>query len=113
MPAPKVALLPTFYLPGADGQPEVVVDSSPIIRWLEVEHAGRSVIPTDPALAFLDALIEDYADEWLTKPMFHYRWSYPLDIAKAAAILPAARDVSIADGILADRARAFSERQIA
>ena len=65
-----------------------MIDSSPIIRRLEVEHAGRSVIPADPAMAFLDELIEDYADEWLTKAMFHYRWAYQDDIDKAAQILP-------------------------
>jgi glutathione S-transferase len=46
------------------------------------------VIPEDPALAFIDLLIEDYADEWLTKAMFHYRWHYAPDIERAGAILP-------------------------
>ena len=46
------------------------------------------MIPPDPALAFVDALLEDYADEWLTKAMFHYRWAFAADIAHAAAILP-------------------------
>src|SRR5690349_19006476 len=91
LPRPKVSLLPTFYLPGPDGALEAVTDSTPLIRRFELEYEGRSLIPADPALAFLDALIEDYADEWLTKAMFHYRWSYAADIAKGAAILPAWR----------------------
>ena len=112
MPTPKVQLLPTFYFPGADGTPEAVVDSSPIIRRLEREHAERSLIPADPGLAFLNDLIEDYADEWLTKAMFHYRWTYDDDIAKASTILPLWRGYSISDEALAARATMVGERQI-
>ena len=112
LPSPKVALLPTFYLPGADGALEAVVDSSPIIRRLEAEHAGRGVIPTDPGLAFLNELIEDYADEWLTKAMFHYRWAYEDDIEKASQMLPLWQHYSIPDQVLAERAGAIGERQI-
>ena len=36
-----------------------VVDSTPIIRRLEAEYPGRSVIPRDPVLRFLDELLED------------------------------------------------------
>ena len=112
LPRPKVELLPTFYLPGAAGALEAVVDSTPIIRRLEREHAGRSVIPDDPVVAFLNDLTEDYADEWLTKAMFHYRWSYAPDIAKAAAMLPCWRGFCIPDEELAERGRLVAERQI-
>jgi glutathione S-transferase len=112
MPQPKVQLLPTFYLPGPTGELEAVTDSSPLIRHLEAEHEGRSVLPHHPALAFLNSLIEDYADEWLTKAMFHYRWSYAADIEKAGNTLPAWRGYSIPDGALGARAAAVRERQI-
>ena len=86
LPKPRVELLPQLIFPDADG--EARVDSTPLIRELEERYAGRSVIPSDPAIAFLDALLEDFADEWVTKAMFHYRWAFAPDIANAAAILP-------------------------
>jgi glutathione S-transferase len=88
-PKPAVELFPTFYLPDAAGDIQAVTDSTPLIRRLEKEVSGRSVIPIDPALAFLDALLEDFADEWVTKAMFHYRWSFAPDIEKAGGTLPA------------------------
>ena len=67
-PSVPVNLLPVLVLPGENGDyTEAKIDSTPIIRFLEQHHPGRSVIPLDPVMAFLDYLIEDYADEWLTK----------------------------------------------
>ena len=112
LPEPRVVLLPQLVLPGSDGTPEAVVDSTPLIRRLEEMYAGRSVIPPDPAMAFVDALLEDYGDEWLTKPMFHYRWAFPADVAHAAAILPRwprtdrSEDESVALGEM------FAKRQV-
>jgi len=85
---PKVALLPTFYFENQQGEETAVTDSSPLIRRFETDYEGRSVIPSDPALAFIDRLLEDYGDEWLTKAMFHYRWHYDADIKKGGDILP-------------------------
>ena len=62
---------------------------------LEGEYDGRSLVPSDPALAFIDALIEDFADEWLTKAMYHYRWAYQADIDKAGKLLPISRDLQL------------------
>ena len=88
-PQPPVDLLPVLVFPdAAGGAGEACIDSTPLIRRLEAEYEGRSVIPPDPAVAFLDALLEDYADEWVTKMMFHYRWAFAADVVKAAAILP-------------------------
>ncbi|MBV8682454.1 MAG: glutathione S-transferase [Caulobacteraceae bacterium] len=112
MPTPRVSLLPTFYLRSADGALEAVTDSTPLIRRFEREVAGRSVIPPDPALAVLDELIEDYADEWLTKAMFHYRWAHAEDARQSARILPLWEAYSISDEALAERAESIGERQI-
>ena len=109
LPKPRVDLLPTFWFPG---ETEAVVDSTPIIRDLERRFVGRSVIPEDPALAFLDELIEDYADEWLTKAMFHYRWYYAADIERAGQILPRWRDLTATDEELEPRSRFIRDRQI-
>ncbi len=112
LPVPKVELLPTFYLPDASGQITPVTDSSPLLRRFETEFIGRAARPADPLLAFFDSLLEDYADEWLTKAMFHYRWHYPADIAKAGNILPRWRNLCAPEARIAELDRQFSQRQI-
>ncbi len=112
LPRPKVQLLPTFYLPSAAGELEAVVDSTPLIRRFESELPGRRGVPGDPVVAFIDALLEDYADEWLTKAMFHYRWHYREDIDKSGSILPRWRDISAPEDVMLERGEAFKERQI-
>jgi glutathione S-transferase len=112
MPRPKVSLLPTFYFADAAGEVQPVTDSTPIIRRLEVSHAGRSVRPANPALALLDSLLEDYGDEWLTKAMFHYRWAYADDIARASAILPAWTRGRTSDALLKEQGTVIAGRQI-
>ena len=72
LPKPKVELLPTFYLPNDDAEIEAVVDSTPLIRRFEQAFSGRETIPPNPALGFINYLIEDYA----------------ADIKKAGSILP-------------------------
>lgn len=113
LPRPKVELLPTFYLPNDRNELEAVVDSTPLIRRFEAEFEGRATIPPEPTLAFLNYLIEDYADEWLTKAMFHYRWRYEADIDKAAAILPRWRALNASADALARASKFVAERQIA
>ena len=67
----KVPVIPVFKYP--DGSYHN--DSTPLIYDLEKRHLnGRSIIPERESDAFLAYLIEDMADELLSKPMYHYRW---------------------------------------
>ena len=111
LPAAKVPLLPTFYLPDASGAVVPVTDSTPLIRRFEDAFDDRSVIPTDPALAFLDELLEDFADEWLTKCMFHYRWYHAADIDKARRVLPLWAMSAATDEQVAPMQKLFGDRQ--
>ncbi|MEM7000847.1 MAG: glutathione S-transferase N-terminal domain-containing protein [Pseudomonadota bacterium] len=112
LPAPRVGLIPVLYIADEHGELQPEVDSTPIIRRLEDEYPGRNIIPSDPVLGLLDALFEDYGDEWLTKAMFHYRWYYPADIDMAGRVLPHYADVSVADAQISEMTRVFAERQI-
>ena len=112
-PKPKVGLLPTFYFPDdEDGGLIAVTDSTPIIRRLENDYPERSIIPTDPVLKFLNELIEDYGDEWLTKVMFHYRWAFETDAKNAAPLLVYWATSTIPDDQAKQLAAGFSKRQI-
>ncbi len=112
LPEAKVQLLPTFYFVNDDGEFDAVVDSTPIIRRLETLSLDRSVVPTDPAIAFIDYLLEDYGDEWLTKAMFHYRWYYEDDIERGGEILPRWRNLTSSDDHILEMSTFIRERQI-
>ncbi|MEX1252028.1 MAG: glutathione S-transferase C-terminal domain-containing protein [Hyphomonas sp.] len=73
MPNVKAKVIPLIRTP--DGS--WTNDSTPFLLGLEGE--GRALVPTDPRLRFVCLLIEDMADEWFMKAMFHYRWFYPED----------------------------------
>ena len=112
LPRARVPLLPTFYLPNEAGETLPTTDSTPLIRRFEREFDGRSAIPADPAAAFLDELLEDYADEWLTKCMFHYRWYHEADAAKARRVLPHGPLTSVSDEEIAPIQKMIGDRQI-
>ena len=112
-PKVPVNLLPVLVIPGENGDySQAKIDSTPIIRFLEAEQSDRSVIPADPVMAFIDYLIEDYADEWLTKAMFHFRWSHKRNVDFAGSILPRWTLNQLSDEEIEPLSKNISERQI-
>jgi glutathione S-transferase len=106
----KPPLIPILRLP-EDGSYHV--DSTPLAHLLEERHPGqRSVLPLDPVLGFLNHLIEDMADEWLTKVMFHYRWAYDECIEYCGRWLAGDMLAAGAEGDLEALAQGISTRQI-
>ena len=108
---PKPVLLPVMIFE-VDGKHKAITDSTPIIRHLEIEFSPRSVIPSDSKLAFLNYVLEDFGDEWVTKCMFHYRWYFKDDIEKAGTILPLFHGISLDDDSHAAFKKYFSDLQI-
>lgn len=110
-PTPKVKLLPTVYLKTETGQ-EALVDSTPIIDRLDGLYPDRSARPQDEVLHFLDLLIEDFADEWLTKAMFHYRWTFQQDAKNAGPYIAYGQNPQSERATANALSEAFSKRQI-
>jgi glutathione S-transferase len=103
----KAPVIPVLEYP--DGQ--FANDSTPLIYDLEARHPERSIVPEEPGLAFLAHLIEDFADEWLTKAMFGYRWLAEVDQRQMSAWL--AFDAFKGGGARAAQfAAMFRERQV-
>lgn len=81
----KLPLVPLVITPDGEG----LQDSTPIIEKLEVLYPESSIHPAEPAAAIASALLEEYGDEWVNKPMFHYRWYYEPDQISTAGRIAA------------------------
>jgi len=113
MPKLPVNLLPALRFPGENGDyQEAMIDSTFQIKRLEELFTDRSVIPTDPVMTFIDFLIEDYADEWLTKAMFHYRWAHEESAVNAAEMLPSWYKIDASEKELKPFSEMIGSRQI-
>ena len=71
----KVQIVPLVVTPEGEG----IQDSTPIIERLEGDFPTPSIHPASPALRFLSEMLEEVADEWGNKWMFHYRWRREID----------------------------------
>ena len=76
----KLPIVPLVVTPEKKG----LQDSTPIIKLLEQQHQNNSVAPPEIHTAFVARILEEYADEWLNKAMFHYRWRYEDDQLSAS-----------------------------
>jgi len=113
LPKPPLPLMPYLIAPDAEGALTIAKsDTTPIVGFLDEVYPDRPLRPLDPALRFLDLLIEDYGDEWLSKCMFHYRWAHATDTDRASAYLPYALRTQMTPGEGAQAAARFAERQI-
>ena len=87
-------------------------DSTFVALDLEERHKQRTVLPADPARRFVCFLLEDFADEWGTKCMFHYRWFYAADQDYCSKWIAGEWGLGAPYGAILERARQFAERQI-
>ena len=111
LPKTPLPLLPGIYIPEGDDAYRASSDSTFQLRELEELYSGRSALPTDPALDFLAYLIEDFADEWLTKAMFYYRWGVSENVDHASKMLPL-WNLGVPDKFLEVFKNTFAQRQI-
>ena len=87
-------------------------DSTFVALDLEERHKARPTVPADPVQRFLCFLLEDFADEWGTKCMFHYRWFYAADQDFCSKWIAGEWGMGAPYGAVLERARQFAERQI-
>ena len=51
-------------------------DTTELLHHLELRFPEPALLPADPRLRFLDAALEDFADEWLYRPAVGSRWLF-------------------------------------
>lgn len=104
----KVPVIPILHYPDGTWKN----DSTPLLFDLETRHPERSLIPDDAGLAFLAYLLEDFADEWGTKAMFHYRWYRERDRQQMSEWLLFDRLAGSGRTSILKAAKAFRDRQV-
>lgn len=94
LPAVGWPVIPVLRAP--DGS--IHQDTADIIAYVEAAEKRRPpAIPDTPLQRFVAELLHLYADEWLTLPAMHYRWSFNEDWAYGEFGALSAPDVSRAE----------------
>lgn len=107
--AMKAKVVPVLVTP----EGEAWNDSTLLIERLEAWHPGaRSLVPTDPAVAFLSLLLEDLADEWLAKAMYLYRWARPVDQEQMSRWLAFDAVRGAGEARILEQAKIWRDRQV-
>lgn len=104
----KAPVIPVLHYPDGTWKN----DSTPLIFDLETRHKERSIVPDDTGAAFLAYLLEDFADEWGTKAMFHYRWFRERDQKQMAEWIAFDRLKGKGRNAILEMATMFRNRQV-
>jgi glutathione S-transferase len=99
LPRTGLAFIPVLLTP----DDQMLQDTSVILDELERRHPAPALYPSTPVQRVVAYLFELYADEFMTLPAMHYRWSFPESEAKARS------DFAASNGD-PDRASAFADR---
>ena len=75
LPPPIIPIIPVVYYE-RENYSIGHTDSTPLIQSMNKTNHRRSTSISDPALDFLNHLLEDFSDEWLNKIMYYYRFKY-------------------------------------
>ena len=79
----QVQRIPLVFRP--DGS--AVQDSTPILEELDRAYPEPPLHPVEPAARIASEILEEYADEWVNKLMFQYRWGHRADQKHRAGTL--------------------------
>lgn len=71
----KPGVIPIIQLPNG----KIMNESTKMIQFLEKQYKQRNILPKDEYTLYLSNLLEDFADEMLTKVMYGLRWHKSLD----------------------------------
>ena len=104
----RLPLVPLVVTPDDRG----MQDSTPIIEALEAEFSDRGIHPPETVAAFVSALLEEFADEWGNKWMFHLRWAREIDQIGCARRLAAMGMPNATDEEIDQVAESVRERMV-